>query len=100
VTMTNAKQLQDAFLGGTVTGMKFWFGSAPAEFDELVPGDYSACSVPITGNMSDPQFMQRLQANMEALSVYCKLVKLTPTPNAQSVTQELPSMDPLPAPKT
>jgi uncharacterized GH25 family protein len=100
VTMTNAKQLQDAFLGGTVTGMKFWFGSSPAEFDELVPGDYSACSVPITGNMSDPQFMQHLQANMEALSVYCKLVKLTPTPNAQSVTQELPSMDPLPAPKT
>ena len=100
VTMTNAKQLQDAFLGGTVTGMKFWFGSAPAEFDELVAGDYSACSVPITGNMSDPQFMQRLQANMEALKVYCKLVKVTPAPDAQTLTQELPSMDPLPAPKT
>ncbi|CAN5385118.1 hypothetical protein BH11MYX1_BH11MYX1_33400 [soil metagenome] len=100
VTMTNAKQLQDAFLAGSVTGMKFWFGSTPAEFDELVAGDYSACSVPITGNMSDPQFMQRLQANMESLKVYCKLVKVTPTPAAQTLVQELPAMDPLPAPKT
>ncbi len=100
VAMTNAKQLQDAFLGGNVTGMKFWFGSTPAEFDELVAGPYSACSLPITGNMSDPQFMQRLQSNMDALKVYCKAVTVTPTPDAQTVTQELPSMDPLPAPKT
>ncbi len=100
VTMTNAKQLQDSFLAGNVTGMKFWFGSTPAEFDELVAGDYSVCSLPITGNMSDPQFMQRIQANMEELKVYCKLVHVTPAPDAQGVTQELPSMDPLPAPKT
>jgi len=100
VTMTNAKQLQDSFLAGNVTGMKFWFGSTPAEFDELVAGDYSVCSVPITGNMSDPQFMQRMQANMEELKVYCKPVHVTPAPDAQSMTQELPSMEPLPAPKT
>ena len=94
----NAKELTDGFLGGGVQGMKFWFGGdKPApEFDELVAGNYSVCSIPITGDMSDSQFQQRMQAHMEALKVYCKQVKLTESPQQQSVVQELPAMAPLP----
>lgn len=94
------KQLMDAFLAGGAQGMKFWFGEGkpPALFDELVPGDYTVCSVPITGDMNDPQFMMRINENAQTLKVYCKAAKVPAAPLAQSITQELPSMTPLPAP--
>ena len=98
--MTVAKDVQSGFLSGGVAGMKFWNPAMPAEFTELVPGDYSACSIPITGSMSDPKFIQRLQENADILKVYCKPVKLAPAPDKQTLVQELPAMVPLPAPKT
>jgi len=100
VAMTNAKDIQTAFLNGGVTGMKFWNAMMPAEFDELVPGDYSACSVPITGNMSDSTFLARLQENADLLKVYCKAVHVAASPDKQTLVQELPAMVTLPAPKT
>ena len=100
VAMTSAKDVQSGFLSGGVAGMKFWNPAMPAEFTELVPGDYSACSIPITGSMSDPKFIQRLQENADILKVYCKPVKLAPAPDKQTLVQELPAMVPLPAPKT
>jgi uncharacterized GH25 family protein len=100
VTAQNAKQLGDGFFQGGVQGMKFWFGAdKPApEFDELVPGDYTICSVPITGNLADPTFQQRLQENMQTLKVYCKQTKVAASPLKQTATQELPAMTPLPEP--
>lgn len=99
VAVANAKQLSEGFLAGGVQGMKFWWGAdKPApEFDELVAGDYSVCTIPITGNLSDPQFAQRIQEHMEALGVYCKQVKLTPSPQKQTVVHEVPQMAPLPS---
>jgi hypothetical protein len=40
--------------------MKFWLGAGkPApDFAELVAGSYSLCAVPITGDMTDPQFLR------------------------------------------
>ena len=80
--------------------MKFWNATMPAEFTELVPGSYSVCSIPITGNMADSTFLQRLQENANILKVYCKPVTLAAAPDKQTVAQELPAMVPLPAPKT
>jgi protocatechuate 3,4-dioxygenase beta subunit len=99
IALTNAKDIQAAFLGGTAAGMKFWLGTT-AEFTELVPGDYSACSIPITGSMSDATFLQRIQENLAVLKVYCQQLKLLATPDKQSLMQTLPSMTPLPPPKT
>jgi uncharacterized GH25 family protein len=102
VAISNAKQLGDGFFQGGMQGMKFWFSKAPAppEYSELVPGDYSVCSVPITGDLSDSTFQQRLQENMQSLKVYCKAVKVAAAPTTQTVVQELPAMAPLPAPKS
>jgi hypothetical protein len=102
VAISNAKQLGDGFFQGGMQGMKFWFSKAPAppEYSDLVPGDYSVCSVPITGDLSDTTFQQRLQENMQSLKVYCKPVKLAAAPTTQTVVQELPAMAPLPAPKS
>jgi uncharacterized GH25 family protein len=100
VAITNAKDVQNGFLSGGVAGMKFWNAMMPAEFTELVPGSYSVCGIPITGNMSDPTFLQRLQENTDILKVYCKPVTLAASPDKQTVVEELPSMVTLPAPKT
>nr|MBA3538584.1 carboxypeptidase regulatory-like domain-containing protein [Deltaproteobacteria bacterium] len=100
VGMTSAKQLMDGFLGGTVQGMKFWLGEGKPvpEFEELVPGDYSVCTIPLSGNLEDPTFQARLQQNMDALKVYCKAVVVKPSPAKQAMTHEVPTMLPLPTP--
>ena len=96
----NGKQLLDSFIAGGAQGMKFWFGEGkpPAEFEELVPGDYTVCSIPITGDMNDPQFMMRINENAQTLKAYCKAAKVPAAPLKQAMTQELPWMTPLPAP--
>lgn len=101
VTATTAKQLTDSFMGGAAQGMKIWLGGTfPApEFDEMVAGDYSVCTVPIAGNLADPAFQQQLQAAASTLKVYCRQVKITPTPDQQKITHEVPAMEPLQPPK-
>ncbi len=97
IAPANAKQLTDGMFQGGAQGMKIWFGPGKPdpEFDELLPGEYSLCSIPVTGNFTDPTFQQRLQENMVALKVYCKQVKLAPAPAKQSIVQELPTMTPI-----
>jgi hypothetical protein len=98
VAMTTGKQLTDTMFSGGAQGMKLWLGKAlpMPEFDELVAGDYSMCTIPITGDLADPKFGQRIQENIPTLKVYCKAIKVKPSPLKQAVTHELPSMTPLP----
>jgi protocatechuate 3,4-dioxygenase beta subunit len=97
--------LMKNFFGGSSSGpgggMKFWLGkTAPfPTFEELQAGNYSICAVPITGDMSDNTFMMRIQENVETIKVYCKQVTVAPQPATQVFVDELPSMEPLPAPK-
>src|SRR5699024_429156 len=98
VAVRNAKELTEGFLAGGVQGMKFWFGDGKPlpEFDELIAGNYSVCTIPITGDLSDPKFQARLQEHMEVLAVHCKQVKLAASPQKQTVVHEVPGMPPLP----
>lgn len=100
VAMSTGKQLTDAMFQGAAQGMKLWLGKAlpMPEFTELVAGDYSMCTIPITGDLTDTKFGQRLQENIPTLKVYCKQIKVKPSPTKQSVVHELPSMSPLPEP--
>lgn len=101
----NGGDLMKNFFGGSSSGaggnMKFWLGKTipfPV-FDELDAGNYSICSVPITGDMGDSTFMMRIQENVETIKVYCKQVTVAAAPAKQIFVHELPSMDPLPTPK-
>lgn len=98
VTFKSAKEINDGFTQGGAQGMKFWLGKGMTmpEFDELVAGAYSACVIPITGSLSDPKLQQRIQENMGTLGVYCKSVNVQPSPNTQSMSVEVPAMNPLP----
>jgi protocatechuate 3,4-dioxygenase beta subunit len=100
VNVTNGKQLVDGMFQSAVQGTKFWLGAdKPApDFAELIAGNFSICALPITGDLSDMQFQQRLQENLALLKVYCKAVRVAPSPTAQTFTVELPAMTPLPAP--
>jgi hypothetical protein len=93
----NAKELTSGFLAGGVQGMKFWLGEGKPipEFEELVAGAYSVCTIPITGDLNDPTFQQRLQEHMEELKVYCKQVKVTASPAKQTFVHDVPAMTPL-----
>jgi protocatechuate 3,4-dioxygenase beta subunit len=102
VAVSNAKQLVDGMFQGGMHGMQIWFGPGKPNpsFDELVPGTYTVCSIPVTGNFTDPTFQQRVMENISALKVYCKSAQVVASPNDQTVSQDLPSMTPLPTPKT
>ncbi|MGE0547373.1 MAG: carboxypeptidase regulatory-like domain-containing protein [Kofleriaceae bacterium] len=98
VAFDNAKQLTAGFAQGGAQGMKFWYGGAtpmPA-FAELVPGNYSACALPVTGDLEDPKLNQRIQKHMDAVKVYCKATKVAASPKQQTLVHEVPGMSPLP----
>lgn len=100
VNYATGKELVDAAMQGLGASMKFWFGpdKPPPVFGELVAGPYSMCSIPITGDMNDQTFMQRIQENVPTLRVYCKPVTVQAQPAKQAAIQELPAMTPLPPP--
>jgi uncharacterized GH25 family protein len=99
VVVSNGKQLVDGLFQGAMQGMRLWFGSSPPEFDQLVPGSYTICSIPITGDLSDPTLMQRVGENLQALAVYCKAITVAASPAQQTVVDALPAMSPLPGDK-
>jgi hypothetical protein len=94
----NGKDLGAAARTADGLRMTFWFGGAAPSFDKLTPGPLSICTLPITGNMSDSTFMERLQAHTDELEVHCARFELAATPAKQTFVQEVPSMKPLPAP--
>ena len=99
VAITTGKDLESTALQGALQGMKFWFGVSQPSFDQLVPGSYSVCTIPITGDLSDPTFLGRVQQNVQTLAVYCKPVTVAPSPVQQTFVDAVPAMTPLPAPK-
>lgn len=99
----NARHLMDAYLSARGTdgaaGMENWLGTPTfPTFRELVPGRYTLCAIPITGNIFDQQFSQRIQANFELLAAVCSAVTVTPSPTEQTKVMVLPEMNPLPPP--
>jgi hypothetical protein len=98
VAAKTAKDLMDSFTAGgpSASGMKFWMGTGTVDFAEQLPGRVSVCSIPITGDLRDPQTLQRIQTQAEHLSVYCMSLELPANPKTQKYPQVLPEMTPLP----
>lgn len=102
VDLKNGKQVQDKLLassGGGTAKMVFAMGASPARFTEVAAGAYSVCVLPITGDMNDQQFVQRLQEQAEKLAVYCTRKTVTAAPAEQTYTAAVPPMAPLPPPQ-
>lgn len=100
VSPATGKEVNEIFLGSEGTGgdMKFTEPNTTVSFKELVPGKKTLCAIPITGDMQDPQFMQRLQEHATLIKVYCDPVEVKASPAVQSLSITVPEMEPLPPP--
>lgn len=82
--------------GSGTAKMSFSFGGKPASFTKITPGNYSVCVIPITGDMNDPTFAQKLQRNADKLAVHCRKAAVAESPDEQTFTATVPAMAPLP----
>jgi uncharacterized GH25 family protein len=69
----------------------------PAQFERLVPGDYTVCTMPLAWSPNDEKLMRRLQTrDRTSVKVYCAPVRVAAAPDEQTLAIEVPSMAPLP----
>jgi hypothetical protein len=94
---TTAEQLRIK-LSTTTEGVQvgMWLPAKPASFQKVIPGTYTMCVVPLTGDMSDPAFLQRLQKHSDKLGVHCSPRVVELAPQTQTWTVATPPMVALP----
>ncbi len=97
--LSSADQLMKAFNDPKNQGgakMSIAFMPRPASFSKTVAGAYSACVIPINGDLADPKFNARLQRHVTSLRVYCQPLAVAESPDHQEFTAVVPPMAPLP----
>lgn len=93
----NGQEVQDQFLARSDSGgatMALSLTGDSVTFPKIKPGDYTVCVIPITGDMSDPLFQQRLQERAFELQVYCEPRTVDASPAEQSHEAVVPAMEP------
>jgi hypothetical protein len=80
-------------------GIGRWRASsaAPVRFQELTPGQYTLCVLPLAGDPKDGRFMGQVYERGGDLRVYCAPIVIASEPSEQTVTIELPAPEPMPA---
>lgn len=87
--------LNRLFLSESAAGaskMAFSTGGHPARFADVSAGDRTLCAVPITGDLNDPVFAERLQRDVDRIAVYCSPLTIAPSPATQAHSLPLPAM--------
>ncbi len=64
------------------------------EFRNLLPGDYSLCAMPFSGDMDDPVLFAKVRAAFDQLQVICQLQRITSDEEPHTAVMNLPGMDP------
>ncbi|HUH04557.1 MAG TPA: carboxypeptidase-like regulatory domain-containing protein [Kofleriaceae bacterium] len=72
--------------------MAFSTGGQPARFEAVSAGKRTLCAVPITGDLNDPVFAERLQRDVDRIAVYCSPLTIAPAPASQTHPLALPEM--------
>ena len=65
-------------------------GGAPARFQAIQPGTYSACGLAVPGDPNDPAAMQKFGEVAETLPLACKTFEVTAAPPTQQVELVVP----------
>jgi len=98
VAIKNGLEAQRGLLSGSVSGkiVTTLDLKKPAKFKKVNPGAYTVCVIPITGDITDPTFGQKLGEHTDKLKVYCTPHTVKASPNTQTHTVSAPAMEPLP----
>jgi protocatechuate 3,4-dioxygenase beta subunit len=54
-------------------------------FEAVVPGEWTACALPIDGNIMDPAVTERLQKDPDSLPVVCERAVIAESPSEQKI---------------
>lgn len=82
-------------LGPGSTHQGFMLKAEPVKFENVEPGPYSACAIPIPGDINSPADMMKLRDSPEKLLVACQPVTIAKDPAEQEVTVTVPAPPPL-----
>lgn len=79
-------------------GLATWHGDAdrPARFENVTPGDFTLCAIPLAWSPHDHARMKLVYAHRGGVQVYCTPVRVLDAPAEQAWTIEVPAMAPLP----
>ncbi|HKA90706.1 MAG TPA: carboxypeptidase regulatory-like domain-containing protein [Haliangiales bacterium] len=91
--VSNAEQFTEAFAerGEGALHPGFVLKGKPAKFDTVVPGPYSACAIPLPGDINSPADLMKLRDKADQLPVACIVATIRPSPAEQSVTVPVPA---------
>jgi hypothetical protein len=93
IVATTADQFIDAFgeLGDGAAHQGWILKGEPAKLANVAPGGYSACAIPIPGDINSPRDMMKLRDQMNKLVVACQPVAIKDRPAEQEVTITVPA---------
>jgi uncharacterized GH25 family protein len=93
----NAEVFTERFgeLGAGATHQGFMMKGKPHTFENVEPGSYSACAIPIPGDLNSPADMLKVQENLDKLLVACQPVTIAASPTAQEIAVEVPAPPPI-----
>ncbi|MBK9071505.1 MAG: carboxypeptidase regulatory-like domain-containing protein [Myxococcales bacterium] len=96
VAANKGADLMDVFAKASGASMQFWLGAAFPNFAKLRAGNYTVCTIPITGNILDPATQTKINDHAGELAVYCQAHTIAEAPKQQTFTHTVPAMTPLP----
>jgi hypothetical protein len=65
------------------------------KLENVKPGNYSACGIPIPGDINSPADMMKIRDQMDKLVVACAPATVAETPKEQTLTVNVPIPPPL-----
>jgi len=91
--MANAEQFTEAFAerGEGALHPGFVLKGQPAKFDKVVPGAYSACAIPLPGDLNSAADLLKLRDKLDQLPVACIPATVRESPAEQTVTVPVPA---------
>jgi hypothetical protein len=96
-SVTNADEFNDRMgeLGPGSLHQGFILKGEPVKLENIAPGAYSACGIPIPGDINSPADMMKLRDKMHLLVVACQPATIAAQPAEQTIAIKVPTPPPI-----
>ncbi len=97
IAAANAEQFTDRIgeMGAGSLQQGFVLKGEPVKLENVKPGTYSACAIPIPGDINNPADMIKIQNAMDKLVVACQPATIAADPPEQSLAVKVPAPPPI-----